>query len=165
VSPPFADRDHGEIEAFIIDRYLDSLLAGAPAEEASDVPRDLRAAMARLASDLPRFHPSFRFEERLALRLAELGATMRAPMAAGAETVVVPLSGRTGRPPGPGGGGEDPARVQTGRPVATPVVIGGVITSAAISLAGAAFVAWRRGRTPADPMTRALRAVVRGRVN
>jgi hypothetical protein len=44
-----------------------------------------------------------------------------------------------------------------------PVVLGGVLTSAALSLAGAAYVAWRRGRPPASPMTRAVRAVARAR--
>ena len=39
-----------------------------------------------------------------------------------------------------------------------PLLIGGAITSAAISLAGA-YVAWRRGRPPAGPMARAVRAV------
>jgi hypothetical protein len=38
-----------------------------------------------------------------------------------------------------------------------------VLTSAALSLAGAAYVAWRRGRPPANAMTRAVRAVARAR--
>jgi hypothetical protein len=51
-----------------------------------------------------------------------------------------------------------------GRPIAIrPAVIGGVLTSAAISLAGAAYVAWRRSRPPADPMARAIRAAARRR--
>jgi hypothetical protein len=44
------------------------------------------------------------------------------------------------------------------------VVIGGVLTSAAISIAGAAYVAWRRGRPPGDPKSRAVRAVARARL-
>jgi hypothetical protein len=45
------------------------------------------------------------------------------------------------------------------------VVLGGVLTSAAISLAGAAWVAWRRGGRPStDPMARAMRAVARARI-
>jgi hypothetical protein len=47
--------------------------------------------------------------------------------------------------------------------LARPVVIGSVVTSAAISLAGAAFVAWRLAR-PATPMRRAVRAVGRARI-
>ena len=44
-----------------------------------------------------------------------------------------------------------------------PLLIGGALTSAALSLAGAAFVAWWRTR-PATPMARAVRAVGRGRL-
>jgi len=43
-------------------------------------------------------------------------------------------------------------------------VIGGVLTSAAISIAGAAFVAWRRSRPIGDPMSRAVRSVARTRL-
>ena len=89
----------GEIEALVVDRYLESLLARAP-RDTTDVPEDLRATADRLATGLPRYHPSFR---------------------------------------------------------------GGVVTSAAISLA-AAWMAWRRGRPPADPMMRAVRAVARTRI-
>jgi hypothetical protein len=49
---------------------------------------------------------------------------------------------------------------------ARPVLLGGAVASA-LSLAGAAFVAWRRARpvAPGDPWTRALRAAhpARGR--
>ncbi len=39
------------------------------------------------------------------------------------------------------------------------MLVGGALTSAALSLAGAAFVAWRLTRAaPADPMARAVRA-------
>jgi hypothetical protein len=45
-----------------------------------------------------------------------------------------------------------------------PVVIGSVLTSAALSLAGAAFVAWRRSHaSPEAAMARAIRAVARSR--
>ena len=171
MSVPFADRDSGEIEAFIVDRYLESLLARHPAD-IDGVPVELRATAQRLASGLPRHHPSFRFEERLALRLAEVAARMRMPAAAGAEGVVVPIAGRSGiEPPHGAGDGDDPdgaaelvdVRPLGGRPVVPPVVIGGVLTSAAISLAGAAIVAWRRGRPASDPMVRAIRAVSRTR--
>ena len=85
-------RDVGEIEALITDRYLDSLLAIQPADldgplgdPGSSVGAAVRAVSRRLSMDLPRFHPSFRFEERLALRLAEVAASIRLPIAAGAE--------------------------------------------------------------------------------
>jgi HAMP domain-containing protein len=55
----------------------------------------------------------------------------------------------------PAGRGSAPVR---------PVVIGGVLTSAAISLAGVAFVAWRRTHPGLDPMTRAVRSVARTKV-
>ncbi len=74
-------RDAGEIEALITDRYLDSLLAIQPADldgplgdPGSSLGAAVRAVSRRLSTDLPRFHPSFRFEERLALRRAEVAA-------------------------------------------------------------------------------------------
>jgi hypothetical protein len=43
--------------------------------------------------------------------------------------------------------------------VARPLLVGGALTSAALSLAGAAFVAWRLTRgAPTDPMARAVRS-------
>src|SRR6185369_14565959 len=92
-------RDGGEIEALITDRYLDSLLAiqpapyleGGPLGSDDSLGAAVRAVSRRLATDLPRFHPSFRFEERLALRLAEVAASMRLPVAAGAEGAIVPI--------------------------------------------------------------------------
>jgi hypothetical protein len=163
VTTPFHDRDGGEIEAFIVDRYLDDLLS-RQGDDPGSIPAQLRATVERLATDLPRFHPSFRFEERLALRLAEAAAAMRLPLAAGAETAPVPIAARRPRP------GPAPESASSGalgsaqRQAARPVVIGGVLTSAAISIAGAAFVAWRRSRPSSDPMGRAVRAIARGRI-
>ena len=91
-------RDGGEIEALITDRYLDSLLAVQPADDdgllggpGSTVSAAVRAISRRLSTDLPRFHPSFRFEERLALRLAEVAAAIRLPIAAGGEGQTVAI--------------------------------------------------------------------------
>jgi len=152
-------RDGGEIEALITDRYLDSLLAIQPAPHLAGSPLDadgslgaaVRAVSRRLATDLPRFHPSFRFEERLALRLAEVAASMRLPVAAGAEGAVVPI--RELRPSIP-----DPLRAASDddddRADPRPLLIGGAVAASAISLAGA-WLAWRR-RT--SPMARAIRA-------
>jgi hypothetical protein len=137
----------GEIEAFVVDRYLEALLSRTPRDE-GEIPAELLLTADRLANGLPRFHPSFRFEEDLAARLAA-AASMRA--------------GRLIEFP-----------VQTIRAVASgdertgtvhPAVIGGVLTSAALSLAGAAYVAWRRGRPPTHAMTRAVRAVARARTS
>ena len=133
----------GEIEAFVVDRYLDSLLSRQP-RDTTDVPADLSATAERLARTLPRYHPSFRFEEELAARLQAAAA------------------GRLGRViEFPGERLVDPAAID--ERVVRPVVIGGVLTSAALSLAGAAYVAWRRNRPPGHAMTRAVRAVARSR--
>ena len=165
-----ATRDGGEIEALVTDRYLESLLAlGLNEPEPNTLATSIvdrlqpqvRLASARLARDAPRYHPSFRFEERVALRLAEIAASMRVREAAGGEGVVIPIG---------------PPRDETidpddllfagpldERPDRRPLLIGGALTSAALSLAGAAFVAWWRTR-PATPMARAVRAVGRGRL-
>ncbi len=74
-----ADRDAGQVDALVADRYLDDLLAAGD-RHASDVPADaaldpdLRRTVRLLRSSLVRVHPSFRFEERLAGRLADLAA-------------------------------------------------------------------------------------------
>ena len=155
MTAPFGGRD-GDIEAFIVDRYLESLLARRPADPDA-IPADLRATAHRLTRDLPRHHPSFRFEERLALRLAEAAAAMRAPVAAGAEGIVIRL-------PLARGSASEPAAAVGQPAAASPVVIGGVLTSAALSLAGAVYVAWRLSRPPAlDPMRRVVRSVARTR--
>jgi hypothetical protein len=137
----------GDIEAFVVDRYLESLLARRPV--ATDgVPAELGATAHRLAAGLPRYHPSFRFEERLAAELAAAASRIRA-----GEVVELPVVRGQRAPDAP-----------PDRPVVHPVVIGGVLTSAALSLAGAAFVAWRRSHAPAAPMSRAARAVARTRL-
>jgi hypothetical protein len=152
-------RDVGEIEALITDRYLDLLLAARPADE--DGPDDpettvgaaVRAVSLRLSTDLPRFHPSFRFEERLAMRLAELAASMRLPLAAGAEGAPIPLRRDHPTSPDPfaiSGEGHDDER-----PDARPFLIGGAVAASAISIAGA-WLAWRRRGS--SPMARAARA-------
>jgi hypothetical protein len=150
--------EQGEVEALITDRYLDSLLAVEPRPDAvlgdpgSDVGAAVRAISRRLATEMPRFHPSFRFEERLALRLAEVAASMRLPMAAGVGggPTVVPFRGLPTATPDSlvaldGDGDRAPGR---------PLIIGGAVAASALSLAGA-WLAWRR-RT--SPMARAIRA-------
>lgn len=153
--PRRAAGDSTEVQALITDRYLDSLLTLAPArlgepieDPDASVGAAVRAISRRLATDLPRFHPSFRFEERLALRLAQVSASMRMPLAAGGES----------QPAGP------PSIVRI--PLASvadvdddrdprPLLIGGAaVAASAISIAGA-WLAWRR-RT--SPMARAIRA-------
>jgi hypothetical protein len=134
-----------EVEALIIDRYLESLLARRP-RDVEGVPSDLESAAEQLIRALPRYHPSFRFEEHLAARLAAAAG----PVETAGRLVPFTRSGPDV------GAGDRPG-------LARPVVIGSVVTSAAISLAGAAFVAWRRTR-PGDPMARAIRAVSKARI-
>ena len=152
-----------EVDALVTDAYLEALLAGRPIDvDNPKTPRDavdvaVRLASARLARDLPRFHPSFRFEERLAVRLAEAAAMLRLPAAAGAEGVVLPIRPRRDalhRLSDPSRGGDDDDDVGLSRPL----LIGGAMAASAISLAGAAWVAWRRNRTASSRMARAVRA-------
>ena len=158
----FAGRDSGDIDALVTDRYLETLLAaharGADGAPTGTVPSDgIRSTAERLARDLPRLHPSFRFEEALAARLADVAWRMRAATTAGAEGLVVPLPD----PAGP----DDTTSVPDPRfVVGRPLIIGGALTSAALSLAGAAYVAWRLNRPADSPMVRAARAVARTRL-
>ena len=163
-------RDTTEIEALVTDRYLDMLLAGptAPPTRTSRTrtPDDeLRSVADRLAR-LPRVHPSFRFEEALSARLAAVALARRLPAAAGAEGSVIALHGDAD------GGAIDPslAAYVAGATFAddeervNPLLLGGALTSAALSLAGAAYVAWRLRRPVGTPMARAVRAVARTRL-
>jgi hypothetical protein len=175
---PF-DRDASTADALLTDLYLDAILAGRPLRGDDEAVRPdvdaptagrlnpaIRAASERLRHDLVRVHPSFRFEERLATRLAEAAAELRIPTAVGAEDHVVPF-----RPPSLGPavtpGSASPSTALDDliadpsgdrRDLSRPLLIGGALTSAALSIAGAALVAWRRTR-PASPMVRAARAV------
>lgn len=185
------DRDSAATEALLTDLYLDALLAGAvldaaaagrPDDAAGRLDPAARRAADRLRHDLVRVHPSFRFEERLATRLAEAAVAMRAPLAAGAEGRIVafrPVPPRN-LDPGlvPAEASRDPRDAAAGQPAldlpgadvdparrggTRPLLIGGALTSAALSIAGAALVAWRLGRPgrAATPMARAAR-IVRG---
>lgn len=160
-----ASRDSHDIEALVTDRYLETLLAAhARGADAGPAPVQadpaIRRTMARLARDLPRFHPSFRFEEALADRLAEAAARMRAP-ASGIPTLTILPDGavRLAPPLAP------PADLRPA--IGRPLLIGGALTSAALSLAGA-YLAWRFKRPfkrpSASPMARAVRAVARTRL-
>jgi hypothetical protein len=179
-----------EVEALVVDRYLDSLLAAAE-RRAADAPADaaldpaLRAAALRLRDEVVRVHPSFRFEERLARRLAAAAAAMRLAPAAGGEVAPLPLmpelaafgggpadaadAGDTGRPADAGDLGRPTGAADPGDPVRPadagdpgwppgaphPLLVGGAVTSALLSIAGAAFVAWRLTRGAADsPLAR-----------
>ena len=144
----------GEIEALVVDRYLESLLSRGPID-VDGVPPELEATARRLAGGLPRYHPSFRFEDALAARLAATAGRL-----GGGQVVPFPASD-----PGPADRRTLPERLAADRSaVGRAAVIGGVVGSAALSIAGAAFVAWRLSRPSLDPMSRAARAVARARV-
>jgi hypothetical protein len=182
-------RDAGEIEALVTDRYLDALLAGEAdlmlLDAGAGRPRGalldaaVRAASRRLAADLPRFHPSFRFEERLALTLAEAAANMPRSGTAGAGGVVdasgaieatggIDVIGRI-RSAGTdaldhgdrvAALADDPAEQGFAGPDdadRSPLFLRGAVAASALSLAGAAWYAWRH-RPSASPMARAARA-------
>ncbi|HVL52680.1 MAG TPA: hypothetical protein VM344_00290 [Vitreimonas sp.] len=160
-------RDGIEVEALRTDRYVEALLASvdrrgddAPADAALEP--EVRDAARRLARDLVRVHPSFRFEERLAARLEAVARGTRLVPAAGGETLSIGLrpavAGALAQATPPAGSPHPDA------PDLRPYLIGGAITSAALSLAGAAWVAWRWARPPArSPMARAVRAARQAR--
>jgi hypothetical protein len=166
VTVPFRGRDDGAIEALVTDRYLESLLRDDPDASATraiaGLDRDVLDAATRLATGLPRFHPSFRFEERLAVKLSDLAAGMRTSWRDGA----------AGSPDSPDGSlvpldfdPLDASPLVDDRPgIVRPLLVGGAITSAALSIAAAAFVAWRRTRGRDTAMARAARAVARTRL-
>ncbi len=171
-----SERDQLEVEALVTDRYLESLLAARDRRDqpprrgaAPGVDRDLDAGVAATARSLElgliRVHPSFRFEERLAADLqvaasrqrrlgrpARLSSIRRLePRSAAARTAAAGAA--------PGNDLLDATTIGHGF-VTRPLLIGGALTSAALSIAGA-YVAWRRGRPPLDPMVRAVRAAHR----
>jgi hypothetical protein len=186
------DRDAAATDALLTDLYLDALLAGAVLDAAATGASDpgaghldpaARRAAERLRHDLVRVHPSFRFEERLATRLAEAAVAIRVPVAVGGEGRVVSFRRSAAAELDPGlvppeaadlaedapSDGRSSPRLASDAPEteaarrvpARPLLIGGALTSAALSIAGAAFVAWRLGRPgrAVSPMTRAARAV------
>ncbi len=153
-----------EVDALVADRYLDELLA-AVERHASDGPSpgvldpDLREAARVLRGSLVRVHPSFRFEERLASRLAGLAAAQARPaVAAAGGGVLIPFPG-AGAPLDADPlldailrGELDPTdadavdRASHAPAQRRPLLVGGALTSAAISLVGVAYVAWRASR-------------------
>ncbi len=175
-------QDAEAVDALVTDQYLDAVLAGGdrpavgPLGTTGGAGADTPDAALRRAAEvaraaLVRVHPSFRFEERLAGRLAALAAadSARATAAGLRHGDVIPFPGTTvpalddpllaavleGR--------LDPAdeeavaRAAGGRSAARPLIVGGAITSAAISLVGVAWVAWRAARPGGSTMSRAAR--------
>ncbi len=151
--------------------YLDGLMnaeergaAGAPMD--LDLDPAVPLAARELRAGLVRVHPSFRFEDGLAVRLAQAAARMAGPTAVQTSTLA-PASTSSVAPtydPSAPAAFADPAR----RPGAAaraprPLMVGGVgVASAALSL-GAVYVAWRWSRAAQPPMVRAARAARSGR--
>src|SRR6186713_733950 len=129
---PF-EREGAEVEALLTDLYLERVLARNGTDLGpGDVDLDpaLRRASDRLRRDLTRVHPSFRFEERLAVRLAEAAAAARLPQAAGEGGAVVSLAAAA---PGVGDGFDplaDPQGDDDRRDLPVPLIVGGALTSA-----------------------------------
>ena len=153
-------RDGGEIEALVTDRYLESLLtlglgdtARASLGEtiAARLQPQVRLASDRLTRDAPRYHPSFRFEERVALNLAGIAASMRVQEAAGGEGTVVPIGLR----PNPRDTIDPRADLLFDgpldeRPDRRPLLIGGALVTAAV--AGVAPAGPAAAETYPDPV-------------
>lgn len=153
-------REAGEIDALVTDGYLESLLT-ARERHALDTPSvaeldpAVRRAAARLTLGVVRVHPSFRFEDRLAARLAGAAARMSVARAAGDDVLeTLPESAIEFDLAGSGLGPVDPldlidpARPEEDGGIPRPLLIGGTLASAALSIAGAAIFAWRLNRTP-----------------
>jgi hypothetical protein len=188
-APALLDRDRAGVEALVTDRYLEALLAGDALPSGADrvagdmpagaVPAaEVRAAARLLQESLVRVHPSFRFEERLAARLAGMAAAGQARAAAagggtGGTIVAFPGACAAAHPaadvlldailrgdldPADAGAVERAGRTPGPR---RPLLVGGAITSAAISIVGVAWVAWRASHPAADApggaMARAIR--------
>jgi len=134
---------HEEGPALQTDAYIDALLgrhAGLPVVVPTDEmlpPKGMRRAIELLERALPRVHPSFLFEERLA---AELRAAAKADdqMPPFGELIVLPIP--DGHQIALAGGSV--AGVMDRR-----LIVGGAIAST-VSIAGAAaMLAWRRSRS------------------
>lgn len=128
-----------EDDALQTDAYIEALLAahaGRPAlltAAEKRPPASLRRTVALLEQGLPRFHPSFLFEEALAARLRAAAAGEEPPSDNDvilAELIELP-AGRAGL-----------NAVLSTAPIDRRLLLGGAIASG-VSLAGAAVVAWR----------------------
>jgi hypothetical protein len=150
------------------DADLDPALRDAdldPALRDADLDPALRDAARVLRHALVRLHPSFRFEEHLAARLAavarsdplgDAGWGRVIPFTATPPTATTPTAPELVRPDpwldailsGALDAGDDPPAGGDSRLAAArrPLLVGGAITSAALSLAGVAWVAWRVAR-------------------
>ena len=146
-----------------VSQLLDAVEARRPAEpRVPDADPAVAMAARALRESLGRSHPSFRFEERLSRRLAELALAMRraasvggSPDRAAADAAIGWTAAlATVRDRRPGGqliafptavaADGDASAATPGRGGVRPVLAGGAVASAAISIGAAALVAWRR---------------------
>ena len=136
------ETDDAAIQA---DAYIDALLAGhgrtpmaVAADEGANGPLGrqpgVRDAIRLLDNGLPRFHPSFVFEEWLSRQLQSAAAVEG--RSEGGERPVAEIVQIVIRPQG------TPPR-STGTPSDRRLLVGGAIASG-VSIAGAAVIAWRR---------------------
>jgi hypothetical protein len=161
------------------DLYVEALLAAdgpaaLPADLAAgrdDEAADVRLAGSALRAGLVRVHPSFRFEEALAGRLAAAALRLRAglPIAvapdaeqpassAGLAAFPVAAESAASEQPRPSWS-QQVLRLPAAAAGSRPLIFGGVgVASAAISL-GAVYVAWRHSGPARSLVTRAVRAV------
>ena len=134
---------HDEGPALQTDAYIDALLsrhAGLPVIVPSrdlEPPPPVRRAIELLERALPRIHPSFLFEERLAAQLRLAARTGDTPDAPPGEVIALPMPEIAVAAVGAG-----PFELGDRR-----LIVGGAIASG-FSLAGAAaMLAWRRSRS------------------
>jgi hypothetical protein len=136
---------HEEGPALQTDAYIDALLgrhAGLPVivpDPEIAPPKGMRRAIELLERALPRVHPSFLFEERLAgqLRAAANADQQLSPLGDLGELIVLPI---------PDGHQIALAGGSAAGIVDRRLIVGGAIAST-VSLAGAAaMLAWRRSR-------------------
>jgi hypothetical protein len=170
------------------ERYVDELMA-ADERRASEFPVDvdmdpeIRVAARELRAGLVRVHPSFRFEEALAARLAAGAMRLRAGLqvevaeaesAAAVPGTVAAFRGHSPVAESPATTAMPPATALTEPHAASPswalrrlpemaarqsrpLIVGGVGVASAISI-GAVFVAWRHSHPASGRMGRAARA-------
>ncbi|MGZ6267806.1 MAG: hypothetical protein ACXWNR_04495 [Candidatus Limnocylindrales bacterium] len=164
----------GTRDARRTERYLDELMA-ADQRRVTDFPVDVdmdpavRMAAGELRADLVRVHPSFRFEEALAARLAAGAMRLRAGLHVEVATDEVATPGTLAafRTISPATGPIEPLAVppasgfrrfpELAARQSRPLIMGGVgVASAAISI-GAVYVAWRYSHPVSGRMARAAR--------
>jgi hypothetical protein len=177
----------GPRDARRTERYLDELMA-ADQRRVSEFPVDvdmdpgIRLAARELRADLVRVHPSFRFEEALAARLAGGAMRLRAGLRVEIDKEAAPATPgtmsafRSHSPAAQGGavaamppaaGPTEPQAAVSASALrrlpemaarqSRPLIVGGVgVASAAISI-GAVYVAWRHSHPASGRMGRAAR--------